>query len=228
MRSVLLLILSVFFLTRMAVSQQTDSLMLRGREIIEARTENMEKASDEGLDLTEASNELEYYLQHPININATDKQELENLGILNDVQIKNLLDYRTKYGIFHSIYELRLIEGMGRPTLEKIMPFIIFGEAGKRSFSPKNILSGRHEIIFRFQRKLAGTAGYIPPADSLQASKTGSYYLGDANAYYLRYRYIVRNKISLGILAEKDAGEVFISPRKGIPPFISQQIKDNY
>ncbi|MGV2481624.1 UNVERIFIED_CONTAM: hypothetical protein IGO34_33025, partial [Salmonella enterica subsp. enterica serovar Weltevreden] len=67
---------------------------------------------------------------------------------------------------------------------------------------------GRHEFVTRFQRTLEKQAGYNVP-DSIKKKKPNSYYLGDANRYFARYRFQYNNNVSFAISGEKDAGEEF-------------------
>ncbi len=191
-----------------ALSQQADSRQLAGREIIGLRVEHLEKLSEAGVDLSELTEDLEYFLESPLNLNGADKKDLKRLVFLSDIQIRNLLDYRKKYGTFLSIYELKVIEGLGRNTLEKIHPFVVITPAGSSTFEPGQLWKGKHDIILRFQRKLVRSAGFTLSTDSMNSAQGGSFYLGNPNRYYFRYRYRVRGKVSVGLIAEKDPGEV--------------------
>lgn len=217
------MLIIIMVLPTYVYSQQADSLLLSGREIIGEKAELFAEVSEAGVDLSELTDKLEYLLENPLNINSADKRQLKQLGLLNDVQIKNMLDYRNKYGIFYSIYELRSIEGIGINTLEKIMPFVIVSAPKEKITVRQDIVKGKHELFFRYQRKLASQAGYIIPADSLQDNSKGSFYLGDPNRYYLRYRYKAQNKFSMGLTAEKDPGEFFMQAPGGISESLVRQ-----
>lgn len=209
-------------------SQQPDSLILRGEEIIGNRLEYLEEAADDGLDLGELNEELENLLHDPVMLNEADKKDLRRLQLLNDIQIRNLVDYREKYGTFYSIYELAAIEGFGRNTIEKIMPFVSLEKPKPRLKNSAGFFRGRHELIMRFQRKGLRSSGYFPPADSLQTDQSSSFYMGDANRYYLRYGYTAYDHLRIGITAEKDPGEAFFKAKKGITDSIAGLVKKNY
>ena len=83
--------------------QNSDSLMQAGLETIHQKVEYLEGADEAGIDINELTSELTYFLEHPLNLNTADKQKLRQLGLLTDNQVKNLIDYRKKYGIFYSI-----------------------------------------------------------------------------------------------------------------------------
>ena len=204
-------------------AQQADSLQMAGDVIIGRQIEHLEVLSEAGVDLGELTEGLEYLLEQPLNLNDADSKDLRRLVFLSDVQIKNLLDYRKKYGTFLSIYELRVIDGLGRNTLQKIMPFVVVAPPREKAVQSRSLLYGKHDLIFRFQRKLISSAGYREASDSVMLSKPGSFYLGDPSRLYLRYRYRVRNSFSTGFLVEKDPGEEIFNKRYG-PDFYSFHI----
>jgi hypothetical protein len=192
------------------IAQQNDSLRLEGEALISRQVEHLAALEESGLDISELTSTLEGYLMQPLNLNQAEKKDLESLQFLDEVQIKNFLDYRKKYGEFHSIYELKIIEGFGRNTIEKIMPFVSLSRAPEDQ-SVSRLFGGRHEAILRFQRKLVEQAGY-------QHSEKA--YAGDPARLYFRYRYRVPGRLSLGLIAEKDPGEPYFIKGAG-PDFIS-------
>ncbi len=68
---------------------------------------------------------------------------------------------------------------------------------------------GKHELVVRFQRILEKQAGYFKPDSITKVKKPNSYYLGDPNRYFARYRFQYNNNVSVAISGEKDAGEEF-------------------
>jgi len=159
------------------MAQSSDSLMLAGKNLISRQLENYEELAEAGIDLSELTEDLEYFLENPMNLNDADKGDLKRLVFLNDIQIKNLLDYRKKYGTFLSIYELKVVEGLGRNTLEKIRPFIVVAPKTGWSFKANSLLRGKHDLIIRFQRKLVRSEAYNIPEDSLQLIKSATWRL---------------------------------------------------
>jgi len=207
-------------------AQRPDSLQEAGRAMIRQQYEFLEADMDEPYTLDDLTADLEYYLEQPLNLNAAEREELRQLVFLNDVQIRNLLDYRKKYGQFYTIYELKEIEGFGRNTIEKIAPFVMLAPYQRSRITASSLLHGRHELVLRYRRRLTSAAGYRIPDDSLQlAGNTGSFYLGDPNSYYLRYAYKVRNKLSLGFLAGKDPGEPFFGMARGVSPTLAGHVE---
>ena len=58
----------------------------------------------EDLDLTNFIEQLNYYYDNPININATKGEDLDELNLLSSVQINDLLLHRKAFGKFMTIY----------------------------------------------------------------------------------------------------------------------------
>ena len=78
-------------------------------DIIQQRIEFIsEQLESESIDLTNLIEQLNFYYDEPININTTNGLDLEDLGLLTDVQINDLILHRKVYGKFISIYELQL------------------------------------------------------------------------------------------------------------------------
>ena len=90
---------------------------------IQQKLENLsENLQNEETDYTSLIENLEYYKTHPVNLNNTNKIQLLELGLLDEIQIQNLLDHIDKNGKLLSIYELQSIHDFDIPTIEKILP----------------------------------------------------------------------------------------------------------
>src|SRR5680860_1460440 len=84
-----------------SMAQETDPKKLI-EAIIESHLENL----DEETNVSLVIEDLEDLAENPININATNQNELSRLYILNDIQIEKLLNYVNEYGPVYSIFEL--------------------------------------------------------------------------------------------------------------------------
>ena len=72
---------------------------------IQQQLENAaENSQDEEADYTTLLDALNHFKEHPINLNKTDKEELQSLGLLTDIQINNLLRHIEKTGKLVVIY----------------------------------------------------------------------------------------------------------------------------
>ena len=144
--------------------------------------------------------ELQYYHQHPLNINTNDLSPLLQLGLLTDFQIQQLQQYINVVGPLLSIYELQAVPSFDKSTIDRIRPFIITTKGmDDIHLSVKELLKDSDKWIYtRWQRTLETKRGYA-----------SNQYLGDANKLYLRYFQSYNNRMSLGFTAEKDPGEEF-------------------
>ena len=80
-------------------------------DIIQQRIEFIsEQLESESIDLTNLIEQLNFYYDEPININTTNGLDLEDLGLLTDVQINDLILHRKVFGKFISIYELQSLK----------------------------------------------------------------------------------------------------------------------
>jgi len=177
---------------------------------IENIIENIASNIDGEIDYTTLYDQLMFFYHNPINLNTCKAEDLEKLYFINNFQIKQLLDYRDKYGKIYSIYELQLIKGFNNDLIAKLIPFISVETVKKNyKFSLKNTFKyGKHQLFLRTQRIIEDQAGYFVP----DSEKTESnHYLGDPYKIYAKYQFKFSNKIQFGITAEKDAGEEFFA-----------------
>lgn len=170
-----------------------------------------EQVQSEDGDVSNLTDAWTYLKTHPINLNKVKKEELQELQLLNDIQINNLLTHIEKNGNLISIYELQSINGFDLATIKKILPFVyVTNNFNSASFGTKEMFKdGKHELVLRYQRILEKQAGYFTPDSLTKATKPNSYYLGNPDRYFARYRFQYNNNVSVAISGEKDAGEEF-------------------
>lgn len=169
---------------------------------LENITENSEDSETEDDSYLQ---EMAQFLKNPVNLNLAEESVLKDLKILSPLQIQNLVSYRRILGKLLNVYELQAIPGWDLQTIRKIRPYIaitndsrIFESIGKR------LKNGEHSLLLRVTQVLERSKGY--QADP--ASVT-NYYPGSQQKLLLRYKYIYKNLLQYGIVAEKDAGEQF-------------------
>ena len=68
--------------------------------------------------------QLQYYIENPLNLNAATEEELRSLFILTDLQIYNLLQYRKLAGVLVSIYELQAVPSWNLSTIKRVLPYV--------------------------------------------------------------------------------------------------------
>jgi len=188
---------------------QEREISLKEREDLISRIEQIAERSEQELDYTDLLDGLYQLLNDPVNLNYATFDELKQLFFLSDLQAYKLIEYRSRYGLFVSIYELQAIEGFDRQLIELMEPFVGFSQDKpefKASF--KNALKyGRHDIFLRHSRLLQQQEGYKVISDSAKQENPNSYYLGSPDRLYLRYGFNYKNKFRAGFTADKDAGE---------------------
>lgn len=180
--------------------------------IIEKRIEMIaEDSEDEEIDFTTLFDDLLLYYENPLDLNIAEKEQLQSLALLSEVQISNLLKHIKKNGKLIAIYELQSIDGFDLETIQLILPFIkVSGDMNAPKASLREMLKySNNEIVFRNKRTLESMKGYQPISDSLLSLKPNSRYLGTPDEFYTKIRIRYKNNISIGFVGEKDAGEEF-------------------
>jgi len=180
--------------------------------VIEQRVELIaENLESEEIDLTTLFDALSYLFDHPINLNQATAQDLGQLYLLDDIQINNLLDHIARTGKLLTIYELQSVKGFDVTTIRLIQPFVkVSDQLENNKLRLDEVLSeGGHELFMRYIRILEEQAGFSSIEDSLLEENPNRRFLGSPDRLYSRYRFKYSNRISVGITAEKDAGEEF-------------------
>lgn len=180
-------------------------------ENIKQLIENLTEQSETEFDYSDLLDEFIFLQENPLNINTTSAEKLVELFLLDELQYQNIRQYIDSNGLFLSPQELMLVEGISFETFNNIFPFIKAEQPEKRSYvSPAKILKyGRHQAFLRYQRVVQNAEGYIGRTDSVWENNPNSKYLGNADKYYLKYQYKYSDIFSAGLVAEKDAGELF-------------------
>jgi hypothetical protein len=184
------------------VLAQTPESVVQLEAIIESIVEELEEETDAAMIIED----LERFANNPLNINATTREQLSRLHLLDDIQIQKLLDYLEEFGQALSIYELNTIDGFSPELLMKMEPFIWFGPVEEEPQSvPEMLKYGRHELLARTLGTVQKPRGYEERDDGTTP------YEGNRARYYTRYRFQSGDNISAGITAEKDPGEAFFA-----------------
>ena len=173
-------------------------------QLIEGLIEDIASSAEEDVDYSTLYDDLHHYLSNPLNLNTATEKDLGKLIILNDFQINSILHYRDKYGDLLTIYELQVIPGMDRETIDKILPFVsVKPQEADQDISLRNAYRyGNNQMFLRWQQVLEEQKGYAIATDS-----TG--YTGSQAKLYTRYKYSFKDDIYAGFTMEKDPGEEF-------------------
>ncbi len=223
-------IVSLLLLHLPAQAQQDSEAQIPQDLLDDIFTQIAENADAEEIDQTQLYEDLMFYLQNPINLNAADRQDLQRLQFLNDVQIDNLLTYVRQYGPMQSLYELQLVDGFSEQDVRNLLPFVSLQPVEKKQprMKFKNVFKyGRHEILTRADRGVETKEGYqFLPEEELQ-EKPNSRYMGDPFYYSLRYRFNYSRRVQFGFTGEKDAGEQAWGQHNKVFDFYSAHLQLN-
>jgi hypothetical protein len=202
-------LLSISLLTiSFSLAAQTDTIPELPESTQRQLEDYLQNSDEEGdFDFNTIYENLERYLDQPLNLNEATEADLQDLRLLSDVQIINFLRYREVAGELVSIYELQAVPGLDMGTIQAILPYVgIRGNTDDYQTSlPEMLQEGQNELYLRWSRILETQKGYLPLAEG----ENGSRYLGDPNQLYLRFKHSYSNRLSYGFTAEKDRGEAF-------------------
>ncbi|HBF19524.1 MAG TPA: hypothetical protein DDW81_05460, partial [Cryomorphaceae bacterium] len=193
-----LFLISVFFYaaTPLFLQAQTPSRSL------EYEIESLAEGNEENeTDFVQLAEQLELLRENPIPVNFAEAEDFQKLPYLNIFQVHNLMEYRRQTGFLYTPYELAVIKGFDRETIEKILPFLSFTtQQLVPSIEAKKVwLYSNHNLIYRTAIPFQQRDGYTD-ADG---------YKGSPQSHYLRWRSTYRDILSFNITAQQDAGEPF-------------------
>lgn len=138
-------------------------------------------------------------LNNPLDLNRASRADLQGLYLLTDAQINALLNHREANGVFLSLYELQTIAGFSVELIERLSPFV-------RIPASENFAARLREAqvfwLGRLEGRLEPRRGFTT-TDSLQR------FAGSQQKIYQRFRFFKANTLSVGWVAENDAGEKF-------------------
>lgn len=175
-------------------------------KMVEQRLELLSTESlDAERDYSSLFESLESYALRPLNLNRASKEDLRALGFLTEFQIKDLFLHIKEHGALLTLEELLSINGFEPQLIRLIRPFVKLNGQDRQIDPTFSALmhEGKSALFIRHHRTLQKTAAYQNPAS----------YQGSPDQLYMRYRFQYYQRLSIGLTAEKDAGEAFF--RKG-------------
>ncbi len=204
----IIIIIIIPFLLMAQVQDSSD--LLDSDNATQFLIENLVEDADlQEFDFDTEFERLEIYLRNPMDLNNCSREQLIAFGLLSEIQIQAFLNYRQRYGQIFSYYELLNVPTFDPLTVRRIMPYLKF-EAVKEieQFNFKRAFKyGKNQIFARYQRTLEKSKGYFP-SDVGEDSK----YPGSPDKLYFRYRMTYKDRMSMGLTLEKDAGEQYFVP----------------
>ena len=207
---------SMFLLAAVGLYAQTDG---DGRQTVETLMENLSEELEEDADIEQIAEDLEYFLQNPINLNTATAEDLSKLHFLNEFQIASLTDYVRRNGPMLTLYELAMVDGFDQTDIFRLLPFVRVADTGDESkFSLKRAVKyGKNELFSRVTLVGEEQDGFASVPDSVRLSEPEKHYPGNRAKIFSRYSFNFNRQLMAGITAEKDPGEQFFRghQRKG-------------
>lgn len=212
----LILFFAIFFQTNKSIAQDTIPLKTDDSDIQQQLETITENSDNEDADYTDLLEGLTYYKEHPINLNNTNKEELQRLNLLNDIQINYLLTHIEKNGKLITIYELQGINDFDLQTIKKILPYVhVTDNFNTANFNIKEMFrTGQNVVTLRYAQILEKQTGFSTIDSADLYNSPNSRYIGSPQKLYARYRFTYGTNVSWGITGEKDQGELFFKDKQ--------------
>ncbi len=189
-------IIATLLLVQISVAQEVPTRTQQQLENAAEATEDEAQKDDNYLQ------QLDFFSKHPINLNTATAEDLHPLRMLSDLQIQNIIQYRTKLGNFIDMYELQAVPTLDLVTIRQIQPYVFVGPSvTTREALLSRFRGGDKTLLARLTRVLEHQKGYD--------TSLRTHYLGSPNQIMVRYRYQYKDLLMYGIVADKDAGEQF-------------------
>ena len=139
--------------------------------------------------------------QHPLDINQTTREQLEELPFLSAQQVEGIMEYLDRYGPLKSMGELQMIRELDYSQLRLLSYFIYIGEEPEDGF-PKLA-----SVLKYGKQELTATARV--PFYKRKGDEEG--YLGYPYRHWVRYQFTYGDYVKFGLVGAQDAGEPFFS-----------------
>jgi len=189
-----LLLVNMLFITS-SVYAQNDTIY-QDEDMIEEVLEFTDDRDSHNYD--DEISDLKEKFSDPVNINAVNKEQLQQFPFLSDIQIENVIAYLYQHGEMKSIYELQLVKEMDWQTIRYLIPFVCVKPIEKKNSFPSLhdcYRYGKNELITRLDIPFYRNEGYK------------NKYLGPPPYHSIKYSYRYKEQIYFGLTAEKDRGE---------------------
>lgn len=196
----------LFFLLPLSLFQNGYAqLRLKDRDaLINEIVEKMVENRDPEADYSDLVLELESIAEHPMDLNRADETQLSRLCFLSRLECQSLVQHRTQYGNYLSVYELQCVEGLSSASLFYLPNFVTIQTTHADHKGIADALrKGNHLLSCLHEQDLENRKGYQPVSET---NELGTY-AGSPFRYVMRYRYTTGNFLSIGYAGEKDMGE---------------------
>lgn len=190
------------------------SPQLSWSDFVEEYLEVLDDESEEANVLTlrgyAALDEIEPFLDHPLNLNTATAEDFRVFAFLSAAQIDSLLSYRRRLRAFASPGELMGVRGLDYRSRRWLSLFTFVGDTLVASPNwRKRWFSGRHSLEMRAELPLYHRKGFRPSDREELLRKRSQFFLGPNLGTALRYRYAAQRELQWGLSFENDVGEPF-------------------
>jgi hypothetical protein len=191
----LFLVLSLVSGTLPASAQEIPKQLQQQMEDQTARSGDLSGKDDEG------QQRLDHFLRHPLDMNRADRAQWQMLGLLTDLQIDNILRYRSAVGKFISTSELQAVPGLDLQTCRMLAPMLTITAVDQQSNLWKAFAQAEQRLLLRCSENLERSRGYN--------QAVAGHYLGSPAHLMSRFTGQFKSELYYGAVADKDAGEQF-------------------
>lgn len=145
--------------------------------------------------------QLQGYIDAPINLNDTASDALHNLPFLTDLQCDIIKAYIAQNGEMVSLAELHLLNGFDSLTLSLLRPFVTVAPVAPagRTTLREMLLNGRSNLRMGGKVSWPLSRGYREDS-----------YAGSPFRAYFRYQFKCADRIVFQLSGDKDPGESFL------------------
>ncbi len=201
-----MLLMWLILTSMMAWSQVADSLTGELPPEAEYLVEELSGIYEEEFDAADIGFDSRFPVPLRIDLNNADPHLMAEKIRLSPSQILHLRDYIRDFGPLLTVYELRAIQGFDTATIQRILPLITLQPIKERiPLHPVALLRQTHgTLLVRYGRVFESQEGYLVSSGD---TAIRDQYLGDPSKVLIRFQARAAGRISLGMLAEKDAGE---------------------
>lgn len=172
---------------------------------IESALEDLAEKTDQTPEDDALLQQLQFYKDHPLNLNTATASDLSHFYFLNILQIHALLQYRKLLNKFISLYELQAVPGFSLKDIYHLLPYVTLENNNSSTYTFHHFLKkGKWSFLGRYKRMLEKKRGFTE-----KDSRGRTHYLGDPNALFFRLQYQFPGHLRTGLIMERDAGEPF-------------------
>ncbi|MHA2100886.1 MAG: ComEA family DNA-binding protein [Candidatus Kariarchaeaceae archaeon] len=186
------------------INSQTDSTYLDAEEVLE----NILQEPTGEVDDSNLYEIIEQLIINPLELNTSNVEDLMQIPQV-DLEVANLIiNHRKKYGVFFSVEELHSIPGLGKDLANQIKLFVyimkepVTTEQDLPEVSTMDNFFSNTKFVLRSRltNDLQTRNGFVT-----------NRFEGTKPKFYNRLLFQYDNKVQLGALAEKDAGELALN-----------------